>query len=205
MILRPPRSTRTYTLLPHTTLFRSFAWRRICGWYRHVDRHSHSIYGAGHAPDGAIAFDPSIALDRDWPALRGDDGRWRWALRLSFPLVPFSLCRRAVGRRCARSTRDLLRSGSVRAGCRRNGADPDCARPPINTRAPRDARAWPFKDRHRQRRELMEIVLALGIGIFTASGVWLLFRPRTFQVIIRSEEHTSELQSLMRISYAVFC
>src|SRR3546814_924727 len=134
-----------------------------------------------------------ISLDRDWPALRGDDGRWRWALRLSFPLVPFSLCRRAVGRRCARSKRDLLRSGSVRAGCRRNGADPDCARPPINTRAPRDARAWPFKDRHRQRRELMEIVLALGIGIFTASGVWLLFRPRTFQVII----------GLSLLSYAV--
>src|SRR3546814_7268150 len=104
-----PRSTRTVTLFPYTTLFRS-------------------------ALDGAIAFEPSIALDRDWPALRGDDGRWRWALRLSFPLVPFSLCRRAVGRRCARSQRDLLRSGSVRAGCRRNGADPDCARPPINTR-----------------------------------------------------------------------
>src|SRR3546814_18312687 len=29
-----------------------------------------------------------------------------------------------------------------------------------------------------------------------------LLRPR---VIVRSEEHTSELQSLMRISYAVFC
>src|SRR3546814_2260968 len=26
-----------------------------------------------------------------------------------------------------------------------------------------------------------------------------------FEYIIRSEEHTSELQSLMRISYAVFC
>src|SRR3546814_1609875 len=26
-----------------------------------------------------------------------------------------------------------------------------------------------------------------------------------FDVLIRSEEHTSELQSLMRISYAVFC
>src|SRR3546814_1776826 len=26
-----------------------------------------------------------------------------------------------------------------------------------------------------------------------------------FQIFIRSEEHTSELQSLMRISYAVFC
>src|SRR3546814_9751249 len=28
---------------------------------------------------------------------------------------------------------------------------------------------------------------------------------RGIQVMIRSEEHTSELQSLMRISYAVFC
>ncbi len=30
----------------------------------------------------------------------------------------------------------------------------------------------------------MEIVLALGIGVLTASGVWLLLRPRTFQVIM---------------------
>src|SRR3546814_8217791 len=28
---------------------------------------------------------------------------------------------------------------------------------------------------------------------------------RAFQAALRSEEHTSELQSLMRISYAVFC
>src|SRR3546814_10529934 len=28
---------------------------------------------------------------------------------------------------------------------------------------------------------------------------------RTFNPLVRSEEHTSELQSLMRISYAVFC
>src|SRR3546814_8744230 len=32
-----------------------------------------------------------------------------------------------------------------------------------------------------------------------------LFRNRFRIVIPRSEEHTSELQSLMRISYAVFC
>src|SRR3546814_8586260 len=31
------------------------------------------------------------------------------------------------------------------------------------------------------------------------------FRPRAFEAEFRSEEHTSELQSLMRISYAVFC
>lgn len=30
----------------------------------------------------------------------------------------------------------------------------------------------------------MEIVLALAIGVLTASGLWLLFRPRTFQLAI---------------------
>ena len=30
----------------------------------------------------------------------------------------------------------------------------------------------------------MELILALGIGGLTAAGVWLLLRPRTFQVII---------------------
>src|SRR3546814_2899396 len=30
-------------------------------------------------------------------------------------------------------------------------------------------------------------------------------KPSTLQFTARSEEHTSELQSLMRISYAVFC
>src|SRR3546814_4989157 len=29
--------------------------------------------------------------------------------------------------------------------------------------------------------------------------------PRSSSIVMRSEEHTSELQSLMRISYAVFC
>src|SRR3546814_2924021 len=36
------------------------------------------------------------------------------------------------------------------------------------------------------------------------TGVWSL-RQQRVQVLGRSEEHTSELQSLMRISYAVFC
>src|SRR3546814_2325810 len=35
-----------------------------------------------------------------------------------------------------------------------------------------------------------------------AESVW---RSNTRKVAMRSEEHTSELQSLMRISYAVFC
>src|SRR3546814_205236 len=34
---------------------------------------------------------------------------------------------------------------------------------------------------------------------------FILFMPTTKLYLFRSEEHTSELQSLMRISYAVFC
>lgn len=39
----------------------------------------------------------------------------------------------------------------------------------------------------------MEAVIALSIGVLFASGVWLILRPRTFQVII----------GLLLISYAV--
>ncbi len=39
----------------------------------------------------------------------------------------------------------------------------------------------------------MEFVLAIAIGVLTASGVWLLLRPRTFQVIM----------GLALLSYAV--
>ena len=39
----------------------------------------------------------------------------------------------------------------------------------------------------------MELVLALAIGVLTASGIWLLLRPRTFQVIM----------GLTLLSYAV--
>jgi len=39
----------------------------------------------------------------------------------------------------------------------------------------------------------MELVFAVAVGVLTASGVWLLLRPRTFQVII----------GLSLLSYAV--
>jgi multicomponent K+:H+ antiporter subunit C len=39
----------------------------------------------------------------------------------------------------------------------------------------------------------MEIIVALGIAVLTASGVWLVLRPRTFQVIV----------GLSLLSYAV--
>lgn len=39
----------------------------------------------------------------------------------------------------------------------------------------------------------MEIIIALGIGVLTSAGVWLLLRPRTFQVLV----------GLSLLSYAV--
>src|SRR3546814_8224683 len=45
--------------------------------------------------------------------------------------------------------------------------------------------------------------LALGGGLLTLIGLVVALRAR--RPARRSEEHTSELQSLMRISYAVFC
>src|SRR3546814_7911241 len=107
MILRPPRSTRTDTLFPYTTLFRS---------------------------DGT----------RDIP----------------FPL------RKAISSGRAISLDTL---------------SPD---------APFDAR----------KAEMAAITSSL-----VNAGTSLLQRNNNLPANFRSEEHTSELQSIMRISYAVFC
>src|SRR3546814_1323775 len=48
------------------------------------------------------------------------------------------------------------------------------------------------------------VALRLRRVLGRAGGSVACLRP-TVSILIRSEEHTSELQSLMRISYAVFC
>src|SRR3546814_5370171 len=50
-------------------------------------------------------------------------------------------------------------------------------------------------------------VYALAWAVFLAGILQFAFQlPSLFKLrLMRSEEHTSELQSLMRISYAVFC
>src|SRR3546814_3149875 len=47
--------------------------------------------------------------------------------------------------------------------------------------------------------------LSLGTGGFMACGAFFSYKLAIAFPELRSEEHTSELQSLMRISYAVFC
>src|SRR3546814_947431 len=121
MIRRPPRSTRTDTLFPYTTLFRS------------VRDALHDRYG-GH---------PGLAWRDDGDGPNPYPGLLAWADRI------------------------VCSADSV------NMVSEACA-----TRAP---------------------VFVFEPGRVTG-------RPRRFlDALLRSEEHTSELQSLMRHSYAVFC
>src|SRR3546814_3678323 len=55
----------------------------------------------------------------------------------------------------------------------------------------------------KREQELLQLVDALPVHIWswTPTGKLAYVNKRS----LRSEEHTSELQSLMRISYAVFC
>src|SRR3546814_5449901 len=136
MIRRPPRSTRTDTLFPYTTLFRSPALRRdLCAGSRPA---------AAADPPGGGALHPEAHAQ---PVRRG-------AVRAldREPVLPV-----------------LLRRGRVppRAAVRPLVADP--------------------------------LAPAPGRG---APGGALAGEPVRGA---RSEEHTSELQSLMRTSYAVFC
>src|SRR3546814_5556990 len=47
--------------------------------------------------------------------------------------------------------------------------------------------------------------MLVGFGLACALGMPLGVLMGRYKTVARSEEHTSELQSLMRISYAVFC
>src|SRR3546814_105058 len=63
-----------------------------------------------------------------------------------------------------------------------------------------------FQAFSRLQRELDEAKNALAErAVIDKAKAILLKRPQIDETAARSEEHTSELQSLMRISYAVFC
>src|SRR3546814_7277899 len=122
---RPPRSTRTDTLFPYTTLFRSSRARPACS----------PTTSDGHASARQrrqVRFRPYLSRRRSWPP----------------PQFAPQGCQ---------GLRDVLLDhlhGNVTDLCN------------------------------------------LGVGFAVGS---------TEQEHLRSEEHTSELQSLMRISYAVYC
>src|SRR3546814_1110233 len=140
MIRRPPRSTRTDTLFPYTTLFRSL----------------HEVFAA--EPDGAgsaAGFASMLAQ------MLGGGIIW------------------------LREERVERQAGGLYApGLREIGIDP--ARLILGL----------LPDPLAVLRAAADVVRCPEAGV---AVVELWRNPR------RSEEHTSELQSLMRISYAVFC
>src|SRR3546814_5758159 len=127
MIRRPPRSTRTYTLFPYTTLFRSQAIAKQCVSIRFLEVE-------------AQAGDMFIANDR---------GRTELGNRITWRQV-----------QVAQPACELQEYGGIR-GFELGAPDRNDA-------------------------------IAIAKSCFDIS-------------VFRSEEHTSELQSLMRISYAVLC
>src|SRR3546814_3236443 len=164
MIRRPPRSTRTDTLFPYTTLFRSrglgIQASDNIGMLRALGREPlfiretrmDSVYGVVNLMDAALAAAPEITV----PTLL--------LYGAQDEVVP------------AEPTFQFWRSLPAEAAAsRRFGYYPE---------------GW-----HMLLRDLQADTVIADVAAWTHDP----------QAPLRSEEHTSELQSLMRISYAVFC
>src|SRR3546814_2247867 len=171
MVRRPPRSTRTDTLLPYTTLFRSAAEDEV-----------EAVVGEGHR----------LGVHR----LEADVGETLLAGTLA-ALLDGHVGDVDAGRR-ARRGGEAQGVVTVSAAVFQDvGADRKLVDPrPVVAKAVGDG----------------VVVLELGFAIVVLEArvveVALALQPRFCRLglqSLRSEEHTSELQSLMRISYAVFC
>src|SRR3546814_1777864 len=155
MIRRPPRSTRTDTLFPYTTLFRSISTAMA-----HIQVEPPALPDDVHPNVAALVLALLAKDPADRPASAAEVSRTASALRRDpSGADPLPTAFMALG---SRTSEPSSRSGSGRRGARISFLRP-----------------W---DRRRGT-----IAGAIAVGL------------------LRSEEHTSELQSLMRISYAIFC
>src|SRR3546814_5685843 len=98
-------------------------------------------------------------------------------------------CALPIYRRRASAERDLLRPRRADRGGRRDPADPDRARAPVDPRASTTGASC----HDPSGGTVVEALLALVIGVLAAAGIWLVLRPRTFQVVM----------GLALLSYAV--
>src|SRR3546814_6473186 len=97
---------------------------------------------------------------------------------------------------------------SVETAGRSSGAPKEQLGPTVSGRAWRIAAQkasteWPERLRPDMSVSVIEIIS--GTSVPRASPASMAARTPAFALSVRSEEHTSELQSLMRNSYAVFC
>src|SRR3546814_3983180 len=173
---RPPGSTRTYTLFPYTTLFRSV----ITGATFRKDR-AHRVGGPRrprggfaeidvvHLPLGILARPPPFqAAELQRPRRRG---RAVIGGQVGDHLIGLAVAQRA-GHAADRFEGKAVAHRAVAFHLHRRDAHPVRFRP---------VAIFAFE--------------LFGEAVATAEA----------RRHARSEEHTSELQSLMRISYAVFC
>src|SRR3546814_3791700 len=188
MIRRPPRSTRTDTLFPYTTLFRSPA----------------SLFGAALNETGKYyVFLAVLALGMaaTLHLLKSRIGRAFVAIRNNEPAAA------SLGIAVARSKVLAFAWSGLIAGLAGG------------LYALLNGRISPDTFGLAQMLMHFAIVMIGGLGSMAGSilgAVLLTGAPEllrnfpgleeiVFSLLLRSEEHTSELQSLMRISYAVFC
>src|SRR3546814_6257305 len=120
----------------------------------------------------------------------------------TYTLFPFPpLCRSHSDDGCERrrSCRGGRRCPLDRRGGRRRSPGPEEGRREDLRQAPLRARA------RRCRPDLADVGGAAVVELHAVAGGVQRVRLLRRALARRSEEHTSELQSLMRISYAVFC
>src|SRR3546814_174246 len=175
MIRRPPRSTRTDTLFPYTTLFRSHLLRRNLDCQ--VLLFNNEIYGRTKGQ-----YSPTSRVGTKSPSTPfGSVDR---------PTSPCAFALGSGGRFVAR------------------GIDTHKNLPEVLKRA--------HANKGASFVEIYQNCIVYNDAVFEsftekkaapANQIWLENgKPMLFDNgAKRSEEHTSELQSLMRISYAVFC
>src|SRR3546814_4337317 len=193
MIRRPPRSTRTDPLFPYTTLFRATSTRDPGFRYANL---GDLIYGAAletrtgrnwHDWLDAEVLQP-LRLDHGITSRpsRMSPGRFAWNHQWdgkawhALPPKPDTLMHAAGG---------LFASGNAMATWM-----------PANLRSAGDGGALDPSDFARAQQPVA--VAHMADGQINCDGYSLGWYSCSYK---RSEEHTSELQSLMRISYAVFC
>src|SRR3546814_8782488 len=165
MLRRPPSTTRTDTLCPYTTLFRSVEID-LTTYGRHANAIAIAANAAHHAGDKVphlwmIGPSKSESIQvGDGPRAHGENVTQYAADTSGCALVRFYVGRVVVTLH--------LEDGGL-----------------------------PIADIYHAR-----ILAGTATYLGASGGQFLQVNARAF---IRSEEHTSELQSLMRISYAVFC
>src|SRR5690606_7562525 len=131
-------------------------------------------------------------------------GAGRAAVRLPVPHPPRRASVPAGARRNAYPGRALLRSRDLFCRGRLDAAHPHGTRAPVAARGAARGRPGVTRRKHGRngrserrphpfRSPVMEALIAIAIGVLGGSGVWLVLRPRTFQVVM----------GLTLLSYAV--